>query len=198
MKKITDGLDVFMAILLLIEVLLALFIAVNLFSNEANAEDFKEGIPLTAEEMKRAYYREPEVILIEVNEAAPVAVEEQTEYLIEITDEEIDLLARVVMSEGGVLVPQDCLQAIATTVVNRVRDDKYEFRNQNTVTDVVYHANAYSTQNNGEPTPECYEAVFAALTYEAFPQTMFYFREGKYHSFGKNYTNIGTTYFSMR
>lgn len=193
MKKNFDWL---MVIILIIEIILVIVLASIFCSSKAHAQEVVTGaIPLTYEEMARAR----KTIVIEIVDRAE-KVEEVAEvdtYLIDVTDEEIDLMARVVMSEASTL-SNDAKQAIATTIVNRVRDNTYEFRKQDTVTKVINHKNAYATGNNGEPTQECYDAVFAALTYEAFPVTMFYFREGKYHSFGKEYANIGTTYFSMR
>lgn len=120
---------------------------------------------------------------------------DEPQYIIDVTEEDIDLMARVVMSEGSIL-PQDAKQGIAQTIVNRVRSDFKDFANQTCVKDVVYYPNAYSTQNNGNPTDECYRAVYAALMYEGFPTDMLWFRENKYHSFAKNYCHIGSTYFS--
>jgi len=119
----------------------------------------------------------------------------ETEYLIEVTEEDIDLMARVVMSEGSTL-SFDAKQAIATTIVNRTKDTEFDFKNQNSVKEVVYHKNAYSTEDNGEPTQDCYDASIAALTYEVFPSNMFLFREDYYHTYGQPYMHIGTTYFS--
>lgn len=120
---------------------------------------------------------------------------EEAKYLIDVTQEDIDLMARVVMSEGSVL-SLDAKQAIAQTIVNRVRTDFCEFRNLNSVSEVVFYPNAYSTQDNGEPNDDCYRAVEAALMYEGFPTDMFWFREDQYHDFGTDYCKIGTTYFS--
>ena len=121
--------------------------------------------------------------------------QKETGYLIDVDQRDIDLMARVVMSEASIL-GSDAKQAIAQTIVNRVRDTDHEFRYQNTVYDVVTAPNAYSLQDNGIPDELCYDAVYAALTYEAFPSDMFYFREGRYHDFGYEYCHIGSTYFT--
>lgn len=117
--------------------------------------------------------------------------EEEPVYLIDVTQEDIDLMARVVMSEGSVL---DSIgqQMIASTIVYRVMDGRWG----NTVSEVVNYPNAYSTQDNGEPTQSCYTAVEYALTYDAFPHDFLYFKSGKPHSFGFVYAKIGNTYFS--
>lgn len=116
-------------------------------------------------------------------------------YRIEVTQEDIDLMARVVMSEGSIL-SQEAKQAIATTIVNRVLVKSGEFATLNTVKEVVYHGKAYSTQDNGEPNETCYQAVYDALTYECFPLSMVWFRENDWHVYGYRYLQIGTTYFN--
>lgn len=120
---------------------------------------------------------------------------EEESYRIEVTEEDINLMARVVMSEGSVL-SQEAKQAIATTIVNRVLAKSGEFAALNTVEEVVYHGAAFSTQDNGEPDETCYQAVYDSLTYEVFPLSMVWFREGKFHSYGYPYMQIGSTYFS--
>ena len=109
----------------------------------------------------------------------------------EFTQEDIDLMARVVMSEAS-LLPFDGKQAIAQTIVNRVRSDKFP----DNVADVIYQYNQYSTAYNGDVTDECYDAVQMAIDYKAFPDDLFYFRQDQYHSFGYPYMKIKNTYFS--
>ena len=110
---------------------------------------------------------------------------------VEYTDEEIALMARVVMSEAS-LLPFDGKQAIAQTIINRVLSDGFP----DSVKDVVYQENQYSTADNGEVTEECFEAVKAAIEYKPFPMDMFYFRQDQYHSFACPYMKIKNTYFS--
>ena len=108
------------------------------------------------------------------------------------SQEEIDLMARVVMSEASIL-PMDGKQAVAQTILNRLQDGRWG----ETITEVVYYPNAYSTANNGEPTAECYYAVMGAIEYpSAFPTDMFWFRTDHSHIFGYEYARIGNTYFS--
>lgn len=129
---------------------------------------------------------------VEVPKAEEInLVTEEPNYIISVSDDEIDLMARVVMSESSVLC-FDAKQAIAQTIVNRVRDGKWG----STITEVVSYPNSYSTYNNGYPNADCYEAVRYALMYEAFPTDMFYFRTDYYHNFGYPYCHIENTYFS--
>ncbi len=107
------------------------------------------------------------------------------------TQEEKDLMARVVMSEGSIL-PLEGKQAIAQTIVNRMYSEKFP----NNIEAVVTQPYQYSMADNGEPDRECYEAVEAALMYNAFPEDMYYFRTGHYHTFADDYCQIGNTYFS--
>ena len=109
----------------------------------------------------------------------------------EFIEDDIKLMARVVMSEASVL-PIDGKQAVAATIINRVRSDKFP----DNVHDVVYAQNQYSTADNGDPNEDCYTAVYAAIEYDCFPDDMYYFRRDYYHSFGYPYCQIKNTYFS--
>lgn len=133
---------------------------------------------------------------VEEIEVKEIAEEPQVvnPYLIEITDEEVALMARVVMSESS-LLPQSGKQAVAQTIVNRVLSEDFV---GNTVTDIVRTPFQYSTADNGEPTPECYQAVYDALTFVGFPETMYWFRTDYPHEFGYEYCTIGNTYFSTK
>lgn len=103
---------------------------------------------------------------------------------------DIDLMARVVMSEASTQC-FDCKQAVAATLINRYNSSKFP----NDISKIV--DGQYSTANNGEPTEECYEAVYAAIAFpEAFPEDMYYFRSGHYHKFGHDLYMIGALYFS--
>lgn len=126
--------------------------------------------------------------------AVQTTVKEETNpYLIDVTEEEKALMARVVMSEvGSDYIDYDIKQAVASTIVNRVRSGKWG----TTVTDVVTYPHAYWMGDNGEPTPECWEAVESALIYEAFPIDMYYFKEGSFHDFGYPLMRMGNTFFS--
>lgn len=135
-------------------------------------------------------------VLVIKTEPIPKAVKiveapKAPEYRIEVTEDDIDLMARVVMSEASIL-DMDGKVAVACTMVNRVMSDKFP----NTVSGVVNQKNAYSTADNGEPTKACYKAVFTALEYESFPDDLFYFRTDYPHSFGHWYFTCGNTYFS--
>ena len=125
---------------------------------------------------------------IEVVEVVEVL---QPEYVIEVTPSEVDLMARVVMSESSILSTEG-KQAVAETIINRVLSDDYP----DTVSEVVYQPNAYSTHWNGSPTAECYQAVRQALENPVFPDSMIFICSEGYHSYGYPYTRIGNMFFS--
>lgn len=109
------------------------------------------------------------------------------------TQNDISIMERVVMSEAST-EPFECKQAVAATIINRYLSDEFP----NNLPDII--AGQFSTQDNGEPTQDCKDAVQAALDYpDCFPPDMYWFRTGHYHEFSKkvyDYTCIGRTYFS--
>ena len=108
------------------------------------------------------------------------------------TQAEIDLMARVVMSESSV-EPFEVKQGVAQTILNRLYSDKYP----DTVDEVIEES--YSIADNGDPTDDCYEAVKIAIDNPyIFPTDMYWFRSKHYHRFGYAYMHMpGTnTWFS--
>lgn len=108
-----------------------------------------------------------------------------------ISEADIELMARVVMSEASIL-PFEAKQAVAETIINRVLSDEFP----NTVEEVVYQQNAYSTADNGKPNQDCYNAVTFQLFNQVFPKDMYWFRTDYPHAFGYYYMQIGNTYFN--
>lgn len=117
-------------------------------------------------------------VIEETETETETETESAPKYLIDVTDEEIDLMARVVMSEASVL-NSDSKQAVAQVIVNRVRSNFKQYKYQTTVSEVINKPKQFSTQDNGTPNAECYEAVYAALTYEGFPPDMLWFWKSK-------------------
>lgn len=84
-------------------------------------------------------------------------------YIIPITDEELDLLQRLVEAEAGA-EPYLGKVAVAAVVINRVLSPDFP----NTVRDVIYQPNQFQPVKNGKinqvkPSEETISAVFAAL-----------------------------------
>lgn len=105
---------------------------------------------------------------------------------------DLDLMARVVMSESSV-EPFDVKQGVAQTIINRLYSKNYP----DILEDVI--RGQFSTRDNGIPNDECYEAVIhTIMNPEAYPTDMYWFRADHYHSFANPYMHIpGTnTWFS--
>lgn len=108
------------------------------------------------------------------------------------TEEEIQLMKRMGMSEGGKL-NVDAIQAIVQTAMNRVKSEDYP----DTITEVIYQKVQFSTADNGEPNWKCEEAVRNAIASpEAFPTDMYWFNSNHYPNYGYPYTIIDGMYFS--
>ena len=115
-----------------------------------------------------------------------------------ITDEEIALMERCVMSEaGGQSV--DCQEAVATVILNRWQNpDKYP----DNIIDVINDQDQFSTHDNGKPTVSVKLAVHNAIVYSntylmCIPYQTYWFRADHYHSFGMPYVSIDDLYFSV-
>ena len=114
-----------------------------------------------------------------------------------ITDEEIQLMERCVMSEAGGCTCE-CQEAVATVILNRWQHpDKYP----DTITGVITEEGQFSTHDNGEPTLSVRLAVHNAIVYYNtalmdLPYQIYYFRQDHYHNFGVPYESIDNLYFS--
>ena len=114
-----------------------------------------------------------------------------------ITDEEIQLMERCVMSEAGGCTCE-CQEAVATVILNRWQHpDKYP----DTIAGVITEEGQFSTKDNGEPTLSVRLAVHNAIVYYNtalmdLPYQIYYFRQDHYHNFGVPYESIDNLYFS--
>lgn len=117
------------------------------------------------------------------------------QWRIEINNEQLDLLERCVMAEGGG-ESYDCQVAIACVIINRVISDKYP----DSIDGVIKQKGQFSTWpkmiKRMVPTNEVKQAVREALTSEAIPENVLYFRASRYHKWGSRYCRIDNTYFS--
>ena len=108
--------------------------------------------------------------------------------------EDIDLMARCVMSEAGGQ-SDECKEAVATTILNRWMSPNYS----NSIPVII--ADAYSTADNGPVTDSCYLAVYSAIAwwgsdFAVVPKCIYYFRAGHYHTWALDYRQIDDLYFS--
>ena len=114
-----------------------------------------------------------------------------------LTDEEIELICRCVMSEAGGESPL-VQEAVATVIFNRYFSPKFP----NTFEEILAPGQ-FSLHDNGEITDEVRLSVSRAIVFYSspggttLPYNCYYFRADHYHSFGIPYTHIGNTYFSL-
>lgn len=124
----------------------------------------------------------------QADEAAP-------QWRIAIDTEQLDLLERCVMAEGGG-ESYECQRAIACVIVNRVLSENYP----NTVEGVIKQDGQFSTWpsqiRRAAATDEVKQAVREALTSAAIPENVFYFRSDYYHHWATDYCKIDNTWFS--
>lgn len=109
--------------------------------------------------------------------------------------EQLDLMERCVMAEGGG-ESYECQRAIACVIVNRVLSENYP----NTVEGVITQDGQFSTWpsqiRRACATDEVKQAVREALTSAAIPENVYYFRSDYYHKWGTDYCKIDNTFFS--
>lgn len=128
-----------------------------------------------------------------IKSMVPVYGRERIDY---ISLDDFELMGKTVFAEakteefGGQV-------AVAEVILNRVESENFP----DTVEEVIKQDGAFSSWGNGsvEAAPlddECLEAVQDAVNERIFPDSVVYFREGHFHSFGTPYTVIGNHYFS--
>lgn len=179
----------FVMLLIFIAVLIALYINLD---NQPRAEprtNLKEQFSIDAEhESLKESYEQEQAAEIETLEIETVKTQV-------ISDDDIELMCRIVMNEAGG-ESYKCQVAVAETILNRVASADFP----NSIYDVVYQPHQYSHKENGKITDSVREAVLQALEYHIFDKNMVYFRMDYYHCFdeAENYVHIDNTYFSIK
>lgn len=110
--------------------------------------------------------------------------------------DDFELMAKTVFAEAKTEDFEGQV-AVAEVILNRVESENFP----DTVEEVIKQRGAFSSWGNGsvEAAPlddECLEAVQDAVNERIFTDSVVYFREGHFHSFGTPYTVIGHHYFS--
>lgn len=89
----------------------------------------------------------------------------EEKYIIDVTEEEVFYLEALICAEIGDL-PEEEQIATAATIINRVQSSNSDFSKLNTLTDVIFQKNQYSTVKDGkiykretEVTPEMIKEV---------------------------------------
>lgn len=137
--------------------------------------------------------------IIEKPEVVEESIVEQEESQYSLTDEEIDLLALVTMAEAE----GECEEGqrlVIDTILNRVDSELRYF--PDTVYDVVYQKNAFSSMHNGR-VDRCYvkEEIRQLVIEELQERTNYevmYFHAKKYGKYGTPMFAVGNHYFSSK
>lgn len=123
---------------------------------------------------------------------------EEPETFYTVTEEERDLLAKLVFCEANT-ENLDCQKAIVSVVFNRLEAGKWG----SSLEDVIFYPNAFTPATFGcledaEPTAENYEAVdYVLKNGPNLPTQVRYFRAGHHHRWEgyKGYIQIDGVYF---
>ena len=116
-------------------------------------------------------------------------------FVYDVTEEEYQMLVRMVMSEGG-NSDLDAKILIVQTAINRMNSDFDDFKNQNTIYEVLTYPNAFSLADNGEPNAECYKAVNTVLKGVNLPTNIYWFCYGFEPYYGESHTIVDGWYFN--
>lgn len=115
-----------------------------------------------------------------------------------ISDEEISLIERIVMSEAR---GESCeaQEAVATVILNRWQEGSFG----ETITDICFASGQFAAPWDGEISMSVNLAVKNAIVYyntycQDLPTQILYFRSDHYHTFGTPYISMGNLYFSAR
>ena len=115
-----------------------------------------------------------------------------------ISDAEIELIERIVMSEARG-ESCECQEAVATVILNRWQDGSFG----ETISDVCYASGQFAAPWDDEISMSVNLAVKNAIVYyntycQDLPTQILYFRSDHYHTFGTPYISMGNLYFSAR
>ena len=115
-----------------------------------------------------------------------------------ISDKEIELIERIVMSEARG-ESNEAQEAVATVILNRWQDGSFG----ETIADVCFASGQFAAPWDDEISMSVNLAVKNAIVYyntycQDLPSQILYFRSDHYHTFGTPYISMGNLYFSAR
>lgn len=141
-------------------------------------------------ERKEVVYIEIEPIPI--TQDSTISIEDETikEDINKLTDSEINLIAKCVLSEAE-NQPKLGKQYVIDTILNRVDSDEFP----DTVEEVINQKNQYYVVKNKQVDFETLELIEYELNNRTDSDVMF-FRTEKFHSFAEPVVQIGDHYFS--
>lgn len=120
------------------------------------------------------------------------------ENLTQLDVDSFNLLCKAVEAEVGI-ESFASKEAVAESILNRVCSTDFA----NSIYNVLYEKNQFSTASNGAISKatisnETRNACKQALLGQNHPSSMVYFRASYYHAYGRDYTRIDNTYFSLQ
>lgn len=135
------------------------------------------------------------VIMISQGGIVPIVIEETLEVAPNMSREDVELIALVTMAEAE----GECEEGkrlVIDTVLNRVDSDHFP----DTVHEVIYQKNQFSSMWNGRVNRCQVQENFCALVYEELKSRTNYdvvfFTAGKYSAYGVPIFRVGNHYFS--
>lgn len=171
--------------------LLSMVLILGIYPQNVLASDYQEELEWSQMEADLLDGNSVEWHMYEEGQAEEAA----PQWRIAIDGEQLDLLERCVMAEGGG-ESYECQRAIACVVINRVLSENYP----NSVEGVIKQGGQFSTWPSqiarANATDEVRQAVREALTTAAIPEDVVYFRSDYYHRWATDYCQIDNTWFS--
>lgn len=135
----------------------------------------------------------------EIPQAEPLVTieepEEEEVYIPEVSEEEIELIARITWCEAGAEC-EEGKRLVIDTILNRVDSDHFP----DSIEGVIFQPNQFSPVSNGafdkaEVREDIYQLVLEELESRTDDDVVF-FRAGRYHKWGTPLFQVGNHYFS--
>lgn len=167
---------------IMIEVFAVCIIAILVFAvllNLLGKKDISEDVNVT--------YCNHSIVIEETEDVIPI-IDKENKF--NITSEEFELLAKVVMGEAG---NQEEIgqRLVIDTVLNRVNDNRFP----DTIYEVLTQPNQYYVNESIIPSPEIYGYIYDELI-KLYNEEVLYFRTSRYHNNTEPLFVIGAHYFS--
>lgn len=128
-------------------------------------------------------------------EEEQIAEPEEEIYIPEVSEDEIELIARITWCEAGTEC-EEGKRLVIDTILNRVDDEHFP----DSIEGVIFQPNQFSPVSNGsfdkaEVKDDIYQLVLEELECRTDDEVL-YFRTGRYHKWGTPLFQVGNHYFS--
>lgn len=197
-EKFAYSFVVFYATLMMAIVVLLVVLAFKQASiNEVILDRTEMLICMAAEEQSEPKSLEVDPIAETVKIEPLAAIEEPEEevYIPEVSEEEIELIARITYCEAGAEC-EEGKRLVIDTILNRVDSDHFP----DSIEGVIFQPNQFSPVTDGsfdraEVKENIYQLVLEELENRTDDEVVF-FRAGRYHKWGTPLFQVGNHYFS--